>query len=149
MAFGRIGSKGAETAFDLGLLIIRLGIGLSFVIFHGYAKISAGPDRWAGLGAQMQHLGIHFLPVFWGFMAAFSESVGAVLLALGLFFRPAAALLSATMLVAALRHLNLPADAPASGWSGASHALELLAVCLGLLLTGAGRFALAPKWRKG
>lgn len=133
---------------DLGLLLLRVVVGANMLLFHGWQKITAGPDRWVGLGGEMQHLGITFLPVFWGFMAAISESLGAVLLATGLLFRPAAALLAMTMLVAAMRHLNLPPDAAAAGWKGASHALELLAVFAALFLIGPGRYVLLPRgWR--
>jgi len=127
---------------DWGLLFLRLVIGATMALFHGYAKISGGPERWAGLGGSMQELGISFLPTFWGFMAAFSEFFGSLLLVLGLLFRPAAALLAFTMLVAVVRHLNIPAGEPGSGWSGASHALELFGVYVALFLTGPGRFAL-------
>jgi putative oxidoreductase len=128
---------------DLGLLVIRLGIGVSMFAFHGYEKLTGGPQLWAQVGTGIQNLGINFLPAMWGFMAALSESVGSVLLVLGFLFRPAAAMLAFTMLVAALMHVNLPADNPASGWSGASHALELLAVYVGLLLAGPGRYGLS------
>jgi putative oxidoreductase len=61
---------------------------------------------------------------------------------LGILFRPATMLLAFTMLVAALSHLNRPPDDPNAGWSGASHALELLSVYLCLMFTGPGKFAL-------
>lgn len=127
---------------DVGLLVIRLLIGFSMLAFHGWGKITGGPEFWGKLGANMGNLGIDFAPVFWGFMAAFSEAVCSALIMLGLFFRPAAGLLACTMLVAIVRHLNVPAGEPGAGWSGASHALELFAVYVGLLLTGAGRYAL-------
>lgn len=127
---------------DVGLLLVRVVIGLSMAVFHGYAKISGGPERWTGIGGSMAELGITFLPAFWGFMAAFSEFFCSILLMLGLLFRPAAALLAVTMLVAVTRHLGLPADQENSGWSGASHALELLSVYVGLFLTGPGKYAL-------
>jgi putative oxidoreductase len=126
---------------DFGLLLLRLGIGCSMVIFHGYGKMMGGPERWEGIGASMGVLGITFLPVFWGFMAAFAEFVCSILLILGPLFRLAAMLLAFSMFVAVLRHLNLPDDNPRSGWSGASHALELLVVYATLFFTGAGRFA--------
>jgi putative oxidoreductase len=80
--------------------------------------------------------------VVWGFFAACSESIGSVLLALGVLVRPAAVMLAGTMSVAITRHLSLPAGEPGSGWNAASHALELLAVYVGLLLVGPGRYAL-------
>ena len=138
----RDSAAGRPVHLDLGLLVIRIGIGLSMALFHGYAKIAGGPAVWERLGENMERFGIPFAPAFWGFMAAFSEFGGSILLILGLFFRPAAALLAITMLVAATRHLSLPEGEPGAGWKGASHALELLAVYVGLLLAGPGRFAL-------
>jgi putative oxidoreductase len=126
---------------NVGLLVIRLGIGFSMLAFHGYGKITGGPELWAGVGSHMQNLGIGFGFVVWGFMAAFSEFVCSILIMLGVLFRPATALLAFTMLVAILRHLNLPADSPASGWTGASHAVELLVIYVGLMLTGPGSVA--------
>ena len=125
---------------DLGLLALRLGIGLSMLLFHGWGKITGGPERWKGIGAHMANLGLDFAPTFWGFMAAFSESVGSALIILGLFFRPAALLLAFTMAVAMVRHLTLPEGADGAGWKGASHALEFFTVYLCLFLTGPGRY---------
>jgi putative oxidoreductase len=127
---------------DLGLLVIRLGIGLSMFTFHGYGKLTGGPELWAGVGGGMQNLGITFLPALWGLLAALAESVGSILLMVGVLFRPAATLLAFTMIVAVLTHLNLPVDDPRAGWQGASHALELLAVYIGLLLAGPGRYGI-------
>lgn len=125
---------------NLGLLVIRIGIGLSMMIFHGFAKIKGGPDLWSKIGTEISVVGINFLPVFWGFMAAFSEFFCSLFIIIGILFRPAAVLLAMTMIVAILMHLNLPADNPAFGWSGASHALEFLAVYIGLLFTGPGKY---------
>lgn len=130
---------------DIGLLVIRLGIGGSMLVFHGYGKITGGSAAWEGIGGNMKFVGINFLPVFWGFMAAFSEFVGSILIMLGVIFRPATALLAFTMLVAVLRHLSLPADATGAGWSGASHALELLTIYVGLFLTGPGNYGFTIK----
>jgi putative oxidoreductase len=127
---------------DAGLLVVRLGAGLSLMLAHGYGKISGGPELWAKLGGSMEHLGIGFAPALWGFLAAFAEFFGSLLVVLGIAFRPAAALVAFTMVVAALHHLSLPADNPAAGWRGASHAIELLSVFGALLLTGPGRYTL-------
>lgn len=132
---------------DLGLLLLRVGIGVSMLALHGWGKISGGPEVWERVGGNMSHLGITAFPVVWGFLAAFSEFVGSILLILGLFFRPAALLLAFTMLVASLRHLSLPEGQPGSGWMGASHALELMTVYLALFLTGAGKLALGYRER--
>ena len=129
-------------SLDVALLLLRVGIGASMFSFHGWGKISGGPDRWARVGGAMSNLGIDFLPAFWGFLAAISESLGSVLLAVGLLSRPSAAFLACTRSVAALGHLTRPPGAPGAGLSGASHALELLVVYVALVLTGPGRLSL-------
>ena len=138
--FGKMFSSEA-VAKDFGLLLIRLGIGASMLIFHGYGKMTGGPERWEAIGGAMGNLGIDFVPVAWGFMAAFAETVGSILLVLGPLFRTATLLLAFNMFVAIMRHINLPAGEPGAGWEGASHALELLFVYLGLFFTGPGKFA--------
>ena len=67
------------------------------------------------------------------------------MLLIGVLFRPAAFLLAFTMFIAVLRHMSLPEDNPNSGWSGASHALELMSVYLCFLFTGPGRFSLTMR----
>src|SRR5680860_463888 len=98
---------------DIGLLVLRLGFGLGFVYFHGWDKLMGGPERWAGVGASVEHLGIGFGHTFFGFLAAFAESIGGLLIALGLFFRPAALLLAGTMFVAWVMHITTGNGTPA------------------------------------
>ena len=73
---------------DEGLLILRIGLGIMFIL-HGLPKMMGGPEQWAGLGMAMGNLGITFAPAFWGFMAAFAELVGGICLLLGIMLRPA------------------------------------------------------------
>ena len=68
-------------------------------------------------------------------MAAFSESIGAALLMLGLFFRPSCLLLVITMAVAAL------SDYHAKGLGQSSHALELCFVFITLIFLGPGKYS--------
>lgn len=134
---------------DAGLLLVRLGVGMSVLLFHGWGKITGGPELWTLIGANMSNVGMGFAPTFWGFMAAFAEFGCSAFLVLGVLFRPAAAMLAITMLVAMSRHLALPAGEPGAGFGGASHAMELLAVYVGLLLTGPGRYVLVrPRGRE-
>lgn len=125
---------------DLGLLTLRLGFGFFMMYLHGYGKISGGPEKWAKTGASMQNLGIDFLPVFWGFMAAFSEFFCSILIMAGIFFRPASFLLAVTMIVAVVFHLSLPETSPYAGWSGATHALEFLIIYVAFLIAGPGNY---------
>ncbi|WP_347158479.1 DoxX family protein [Pontibacter chitinilyticus] len=89
---------------DTGLLILRLGVGVAFIL-HGFPKLAGGPEHWAQIGQAMQVTGVTFAPTFWGFMAGFSEAAGGLMLLLGLLFRPFCLLLLLTMLVAITTHL--------------------------------------------
>lgn len=120
---------------NTGLLLIRVGLGIMFVM-HGYPKLLGGPDRWESVGSAMGHMGITFLPVFWGLLAALAETVGGVCFLLGLYFRPIALVLAFTMLVAALSHLGR-----GDGLKGASHAIEIGVVFVGLAFVGPGKYS--------
>ena len=126
---------------DLGILLIRLGIGLSLLYFHGWDKLAGGSAMWAGVGGSMGSFGLGLPPVFWGFMAAFSESFGSAMLALGLLFRPVTLMLAFTMIVAVSVHLNMPPENANAGLAGAANALVHLSVYVGLFFAGAGRFS--------
>jgi putative oxidoreductase len=133
---------------DPGLLIIRLIVGLSMVIFHGYGKLTGGTETWEWLGGRMDTFGLGFAPAFWGFMSMVAEFFGAIAIILGVLFRPAAAILAINMIVAVSHHLTLPPDNQMSGLSGASHAIELTAIFIGLFLTGPGKYSLSSLWSK-
>lgn len=121
---------------DLGLLVLRVGIGLMF-IGHGW-KVFSGPEVWAKVGGAMTAFGLGFAPEFWGFLGKGSELVGGVLLILGLLTRPAAFFLLCTMIVAASKHLILDGY----GIMQTSHAIEAAILFLSLILIGAGRYSL-------
>lgn len=119
---------------DLGLLLLRLGLGGMFV-YHGLPKLLGGPARWEALGRATRAFGIDFAPTFFGFMAAVAEAGGGLCLALGLLFRPALAMLVSTMVVAAAFHLDR-----GDGFGKASHAIEAAIVFASMLLIGPGRY---------
>lgn len=120
---------------DFGLLLFRLGFGLSFVYAWGWAKMTAGPKGWTKLGEAMKVVGIDFLPVFWGFMGAFSECVGCALFALGFLFRPACMLMCCTMGVAIM--VNLNGDGFPKAWQAIHYALIFFC----FLFIGPGRYS--------
>ncbi|HEX4952099.1 MAG TPA: DoxX family protein [Thermoanaerobaculia bacterium] len=130
---------GLDKFKDFGLLVLRLGLGVAFVL-HGYPKMLGGPERWEQLGQVMDLVGIRFYPVVWGFLAAFAELGGGILMILGLLFRPAALLLFATMCMATAFHISK--GDPFSGWA---HPFEMAAVFFGLLLLGPGRLSVDGK----
>lgn len=85
----------------------------------------------------MGRFGFAFSP--FGFMAAFSESIGALLIAFGLLTRPAAFLLGITMLVATSKNLMK------GGIDGSELSLIFLMLCIYILLKGPGRYSLDRK----
>jgi putative oxidoreductase len=122
---------------DLGILLLRLAAGAGFIFVHGKGKIFGGPELWAKIGNAMSNYGITFYPTFWGFMAGFSEFFGGILLILGLFVRPAAALMAFTMVTAALNHLSR-----LDPWNRVIYPVEMLGIFLCLLFLGAGKYSL-------
>ena len=120
---------------DIGLLIFRLGFGFAFLFFHGWGKLTGGPERWEGVGSAMEIFGITFGHTFFGFLAAFAESIGGIMIAAGLFYRPICAMLAFTMFVAMLRHII-------TGQGSPGHAMKNLFVLVGLLPLGPGKYSL-------
>jgi putative oxidoreductase len=125
-----------KNRIDTGLVFIRIGIGIMFIVAHGGPKLLGGPERWEKVGSAMDRLGIESFHTFFGFMAAFAESFGALFLIFGLFHRWVTALLLITMLVAGARHL-IDGD----GIGRASHAIEAAIVFIGLFITGPGKYS--------
>ncbi len=129
---------------DGALLFVRLGIGLSYIFVHGGKKLLGGPERWESTGKAIQNLGIEFFPVFWGFMAAFSETIGGLLIVLGFLFRPAATLILITMFVAATRHFS-----DGDPLSKIAYPIEMGMVMILFLFIGAGKYSFDYKfWGK-
>jgi len=126
---------------DAGLLLLRILIGLSFLA-HGLPKLMAGPELWIKLGKSMQFVGVGAYPIFWGLMAALSESLGGFLMLIGLAFRPACLFLFTTMAVATTMHFHTTPGSLFDKWDEASHAIELGSVFLSLLLIGPGKFSI-------
>jgi putative oxidoreductase len=122
---------------NFGLLILRIGVGISFFLVHGLPKIQGGPALWEKLGGSMGNLGIDFAPMFWGFMAAASEFGGGLLLILGLFTRTSSAFLAFTMLVAAANHLSAM-----DPWGRVFHPIEMMVVFIALIFLGAGKYSI-------
>jgi len=120
---------------DTGLLLMRLGLGVMMML-HGLPKL-LHPKTWPAVGSAIGNLGIHFAPAFWGFMAAATEGIGGLLLAIGIFYRPIALMLAFTMLVAATFHQH-KGD---KFMDTTSRPVELCIVFFGLAVVGPGRFS--------
>ncbi|WP_028298442.1 DoxX family protein [Olivibacter sitiensis] len=120
-----------------GLLVLRIGIGIMFIM-HGLPKLIGGPEMWEKVGGAMSNFGIYFFHKGWGLIAAISETFGGFLMIVGLLFRPAMLLMAFTMFVATLVHLP-------QGLMAASQPIELGLVFLGLLFIGPGKYSVDKK----
>lgn len=128
---------------DIGLLILRVGIGFMFMC-HGFPKLLGGPEKWELIGGSMKIFGIDFALTFWGFMAAFAELGGGALLAVGFLTRPACFLLLSTMFVATAMHIS-----KGHHFTSYSHAVEAGILFLSLLLIGPGKYSVDEKIGSG
>ncbi|MET4081018.1 putative oxidoreductase [Pedobacter sp. UYP30] len=124
---------------NTGLLLLRIGLGIMFIT-HGFPKMAGGPASWEKVGGAMHAVGVHFIPTFWGFMAAFAETFGGFLILVGLFFRPACLLILMTMLVASAMKLS-----QGGGITQASQPIEMAIVFFSLLLIGPGKYSVDKK----
>jgi len=122
---------------DCGLLFLRLALGAFYLSVHGWHKLAAGSHEWHDIGLAMYYVGIRFAPVFWGFMAALSETLGCVLFIVGFLFRPACFLLFVTMFVASAMQLGKH-----EGLETASHSIELAILFFSMLFIGPGKYSI-------
>jgi putative oxidoreductase len=120
---------------NFGLLIIRVGLGLLF-IYHGLPKLIGGPARWEHLGTAAASVGIHFVPMFWGFVCAITETLGGVLVIVGLAFRPVCIVLVLDLIVAAVFTYHVDGS-----FVAATHAIEDAITFAGLLFIGPGKYS--------
>ncbi len=130
-----------ERNADAGHLVLRVGLGFASLFLRGIWQLAGGPARWEQMGGAMAYFGITFAPVFWGLLASLIEAVGGLCLLIGLFVRPAAALLILTMFVICVYHLNNSGTL----LMARAHAVELAIGYTALLFMGAGKFSLDRK----
>lgn len=131
--------------FDVAILVLRLFLGICFVV-HGLGKLGiVGPGNMAGFVGWLKSLGVPFAAVQ-ARAAMLSEIVGGSLIAIGLFTRPAAAVVFFTMIVAAtIGHKGggyLITNTP----PGNEYALNLAMFMVVLLMLGPGRYSLDCLW---
>ena len=139
LLFGGPGS--ASAVGDLGLLVLRVGVGLMMAIGHGKSKMfgAGGFGPPAQLVEGVEALGF---PGFFAWLVALAEFGGGILLALGLLTRPAALALSFNMAVAAfMAHGKHPWFMSGTG-PAKEPALLYLVPFIAVMLMGAGRYSL-------
>ena len=124
-----------------GLLVLRVFIGVCFVV-HALGKLGlVGTGNMSGFTAWLTELGVPYASAQ-AYLAMLSELVGGTLLAVGFLTRPAALLLVGTMIVAGrLGHRGagylITNDPP-----GAEYTINLAVVCAVIALFGPGGYSL-------
>ena len=122
---------------ETSYLILRFTFGIMMCYYHGWSKLLSDTSRWERLGNTLtKWIGFDALKIPLGFMAAFSESICALFIAIGLLTRPAAFLLGITMLVASSKKLS------EAGVDGSELPILFLILSLVILLRGPGKYSL-------
>ena len=121
---------------NCGLLALRLWVGLSMLLLHGWGKIT-NFDSMSGKFLDLMGIGSKAGLV----MAIFAEAVCSILLILGLFTRFAALSLMITMSVAFFLQHKGVLKGPGSG----ELAFIYLAAYVALFLAGGGKFSVDAK----
>jgi putative oxidoreductase len=124
---------------DVGLLVLRLWLGVSLLVLHGWTKL-ANFAQMSGKFADPLGIGTSTSLS----LAVFGEVVASLFLALGLFTRFAALSSAAVMSVA----FFLVHQGVLKGPKGGELAFIYLAGYVALLIAGGGRFSLDAKLGK-
>jgi putative oxidoreductase len=131
------GSGGGTKAVDVGLALLRVLAGAALAINHGAAKVQDPSQIISGAS----HLGFP-APTLFGWMAALSEFLGGILLALGLATRPAAFFVACTMATAAFfAHAH-------DKFSTREPALMFLFIAVLFMIAGSGRYGVDALLRR-
>ena len=134
-------TESSPALLDEGLLVLRVFIGVCFVV-HALGKLGlVGTGNMSGFTAWLADLGVPYAPAQ-AYLAMLSELVGGTLLAVGFLTRPAALLLVGTMIVAGrVGHRGagylITNDPP-----GAEYPINLAVVCAVIALFGPGGYSL-------
>jgi putative oxidoreductase len=127
-------TKWLNSMQPLGALILRLALGLSMAV-HGYQKVIPH-DALHHFARYVTTLGF---PYWMGYISAFTELVGGILLILGLLTRLSAGLVAINMLVAFFT-VGIH-----QGFGIYNYILALAAIALMLMFYGGGALALDQK----
>ena len=124
---------------DIGKLVLRVALGI-LILLHGVAKVTKGVDGIGGMLAS------HGLPAILAYGVYIGEILAPVLLIVGLFTRPAAAIMVINMLVAIwlVHRKDLGAMNGQGGWALELQGMFLFAA-ISVAFMGGGRFGLSNK----
>jgi len=132
-----------DATASLGILFLRIGIGLMIMIGHGIPKLQAFADKKDKFPVP-DFFPLKYMSPPFSLMATIGAEVGcAALIILGLATRPAAFILAFTMVVAAFNiHVSDPWFLGPGVQEAKEPALLYLIPAIAILLAGAGSYSL-------
>jgi len=133
-----MGSGTQEQKLNAGLLVIRLGLAAQLILLFG-PRLIQGKPGWKAAAANLGFLNLALPPEYLGLGVAALSLAGAACLAAGSFFRLACLLMAALQVLFFLNYLHIHYQ------SLSLYAMAAVAVYLGLLMAGPGRFAVGVK----
>ena len=125
--------RGKPTYINFGILVLRLALDIS-MSYHGYVKLLSGAAGLYKVGAMLAPLGVSGYFEVFGALSAFSELLGGILLALGLFTRLGSLLLAGVLFTATILHI----DAGFFAWDYPS---QMGFAALAIFFMGGGRYS--------
>jgi putative oxidoreductase len=144
--------RGPGPGLDLALLLLRLA-GIGLLVMHGWGKLIRMASGDGGFVNGVAEMGFPF-PLAFAWAAVLAETLVSLMVTLGVFTRPAAAICAFNMAVAAfMRHhahlhwlsalglRSYPAETT-KAWGNPELALLYLVVFLAIALAGGGRYSL-------
>ena len=125
--------RSKPTYVNFGMLVLRLALGISMA-YHGYLKFLSGAEGLYKVGSMLAPLGVSGSYELLGTFAAFSELLGGILIALGLFTRLGSLLLVGVLFTATMLHVD-------SGFFSWDYPSQMGFAALAIFFMGGGRYS--------
>lgn len=133
--------RSTERHFNTGLLIMRLGLAAT-LMFYAVPRLVDGAGAWTVVGKDMRFLHADFSAQVVGLILLLAEVLAGLGMLTGYLFRLSSGLLVAVYSLYFFNYINV-------GYKTLPlYAGALACICLGLLFTGAGQFAVSVKIEK-
>jgi hypothetical protein len=130
-----------ERQLNLGLLLMRLGIAATSLV-HALPKLLGGTRQWVQVGRDLRFLQADFPFQIAGAILLLFQVLGSLGMITGGLFRVSAVLLTTVYTLYFVNFFSI-------GYKTLPlYAAALACVCIGLMITGPGRFAVAVKIEK-
>ena len=130
-----------ERQLNVGLLLMRLGIAVTLLV-NAVPKLVGGTQMWARVGKDLQFLQADFPFPAAGLTLLLLQVLGSIGMLTGGLFRISAVLLTTAYALYFVNFFTI-------GYKTLPlYAAALACACIGLMITGPGRFAVAVKIEK-